>query len=216
MSDPDTTAAKGAGISYPMVNDRQLKAPWAVAVSGIAFAVLFTVALLLVRTQDSTNLVIGGLYLAPFAGLMFIWFIGVIRDQIGVHEDKFFATILFGSGLLFSAILFVAAAVVSTPTFLVEFMGDTEPTADQLDLLHGFGYTLLFALATRPAALFMWVTAAIGMRSGLFPRWLVFLGYALGAVLMFFVTAADGFMLVLPIWVAVTSVLILHRERAAR
>ena len=43
----------------------------------------------------------------PFAGIAFLWFIGVIRDRIGQHEDRFFATVLLGSGLLFVAMLFV-------------------------------------------------------------------------------------------------------------
>ena len=47
-----------------------------------------------------------GLYLVPFAGIAFLWFIGVVRDRIGEREDKFFATVFFGSGLLFVAMLF--------------------------------------------------------------------------------------------------------------
>jgi hypothetical protein len=37
----------------------------------------------------------------PFAGIAFLWFIGVIRDRIGAREDRFFATVFLGSGLLF-------------------------------------------------------------------------------------------------------------------
>jgi len=40
-----------------------------------------------------------------------LWFIGVLRDRLGEREDKFFATVFFGSGLLFLAMLFAAAAV---------------------------------------------------------------------------------------------------------
>ena len=47
--------------------------------------------------------------LVPFAGIAFLWFIGVIRDRIGQHEDRFFATVLLGSGLIFVAMLFVSA-----------------------------------------------------------------------------------------------------------
>lgn len=38
-------------------------------------------------------------------------FIGVLRDRIGAHEDRFFATVFLGSGLLFVGMLFVAAAI---------------------------------------------------------------------------------------------------------
>jgi hypothetical protein len=41
------------------------------------------------------------LYLVPFAGIAFLWFIGVLRDRLGELEDRFFATVFFGSGLLY-------------------------------------------------------------------------------------------------------------------
>jgi hypothetical protein len=39
-----------------------------------------------------------------------LWFIGVLRDRLGQLEDRFFATVFFGSGLLFLAMLFTSAA----------------------------------------------------------------------------------------------------------
>src|SRR6266516_7550062 len=51
------------------------------------------------------------LNLVPFAGIAFLWFIGVLRDRIGEREDRFFATVFLGSSLLFVGMLFVAAAV---------------------------------------------------------------------------------------------------------
>jgi hypothetical protein len=160
--------------------------------------------------------VIGGLYLAPFAGIMFLWFVAVIRDQIGEREDRFFATVFFGSGLLFVGLLFTTAAVVSTPTALVGFLGGAQPSVEGMALLRALGYTLLFALSTRAAAVFMVATATIGIRSGVFPRWFALVGYLLGIVLLVAVSFADWFILVLPAWVAVVSLFILRRERARR
>jgi hypothetical protein len=52
-----------------------------------------------------------GLNLIPFAGIAFLWFIGVIRDRIGAHEDRFFATVL----LLFPAwILAVSIEILAS------------------------------------------------------------------------------------------------------
>jgi hypothetical protein len=200
---------------------RQLRAPWAASIAGLLFSVLFTAALVLVRSQmdetgQSAGIVIGGLYLAPFAGIMFLWFVAVVRDQIGEREDRFFATVFFGSGLLFVALLFTTAAVISTPTALVEFMGGAQPSAEAIALLRALGYTLLFALSTRAAAVFMVATATIGIRSGVFPRWFALVGYLLGVVLLVAVSFVDWFILVLPAWVAVVSLFILRRERARR
>jgi hypothetical protein len=162
--------------------------------------------------EATTAMVIGGLYLAPFAGIMFLWFVAVIRDQIGDREDRFFATVFFGSGLLFVALLFTTAAVVSTPTTLVQFLEAEPLSPESMSLLRAFGYTLLFALATRAAAVFMLATATIGIRSGVFPRWFALVGYLLGFILLVAVSFFDWFILVLPIWVAVVSLFILRRE----
>ena len=49
----------------------------------------------------------------PFAGISFLWFIGVVRDGLGSFEDRFFASVLLGSGLLFLAMMFVATAIAA-------------------------------------------------------------------------------------------------------
>ncbi|MDQ7822286.1 MAG: hypothetical protein RDV48_05780 [Candidatus Eremiobacteraeota bacterium] len=51
--------------------------------------------------------------LMPVAGIAFLWFIGVIRNRMGAHEDRFFATVFFGSGLLFVAMIFSISASVT-------------------------------------------------------------------------------------------------------
>ena len=229
MSGPeDPTAPEPAGSGHPSGSmpiiaeaGRQLRAPWAASIAGILFSVLFTAALVLVRSQSdqpgqNTAVIVGGLYLAPFAGIMFLWFVAVIRDQIGEREDRFFATVFFGSGLLFVALLFTTAAVVSTPAALVEFLGGAQLSAEGQAILRALGYTLLFAMATRAAAVFMLATATIGLRTGVFPRWFALVGVLLGVVLLVAVSFVDWFILVLPAWVAVVSLLILRRERARR
>ena len=209
--------------SIPVLEEagRQLRAPWAASIAGILFSVMFTAALVLVRSQpeqggENTAIMIGGLYLAPFAGIMFLWFVAVIRDQIGEREDRFFATVFFGSGLLFVALLFTTAAVVSTPTTIVELLGETQLSAEGQAILRGLAYTLLFAMSTRAAAIFMIATAVIGMKSGVFPRWFTLVGYLLGLVLLVAVSFLDWVILVLPAWVAVVSLFILRRERTRR
>jgi hypothetical protein len=228
MSDPagrttPAPAAPSRPAGIPVIDEagRQLRAPWAASVAGILFSILFTAALVLVRSQPDdtvhgTAIVIGGLYLAPFAGIMFLWFVAVIRDQIGEREDRFFATVFFGSGLLFVGLLFTTAAVVSTPTTIVEYMGEAQLTPESASLLRALAYTLLFAFATRGAAVFMLATATIGIRSGVFPRWFALVGYLLGFVLLVAVSFNDWFILVLPAWVAVVSLFILRRERSRR
>ncbi len=62
------------------------------------------------------------LNLIPFTGIAFLWFMAVLRNRIGSLEDRFFATVFLGSGLLFVAMLFVCAAVAGAmlESFAVE------------------------------------------------------------------------------------------------
>src|SRR6516165_11536263 len=102
----------------------RLKTPRAAAIAGIVFSVLMISGLLLLRIsiqgnpleadtwlKTSSGTLVRTLYMVPFAGIAFLWFIGVIRDRLGELEDQCFATVFLGSGLLFVAMLFASAAV---------------------------------------------------------------------------------------------------------
>ncbi|HEY4189122.1 MAG TPA: hypothetical protein VGM28_01755 [Candidatus Limnocylindrales bacterium] len=216
-----------------VVAERGARAPWAASVAGLLFAAMFTGSLFLLRGADAYTVgdheinsvfargndlpvVIGGLYLAPFAGIMFLWFVAVIRDQIGEREDRFFATVFFGSGLLFTGMLWIAAAIASAPSVGVRYLGEAPPSAETLDLLRAIVYTVAFVFADRAAAVFMFATATIGLRTGVLPRWFSIVTYLLGTVLLVVVTVFDLAILVLPAWVAALSLLILRREMARR
>ena len=212
----------------------RIRAPWAASIAGLLFALFFTAGLVLIRSsplaaagddarvirlfRDSEDwwLLVGSLYLHPFSGIMFLWFVAVIRDQIGEREDRFFATVFFGSGLLFVASLFVTAAVSGSLVVSVRYLRLGPPTASELDLVRALSYTLLFAISTRAAAVFLISLGTIGLRSGAFPRWFALTGYLLGGLLMVIVTIWDWVVLVLPAWVAVVSLFILRRERGIR
>src|SRR5438128_1374739 len=105
---------------------RAIRTPRAAAVAGIVFSVLFALSFVLlqlavppdsddagawVNDDAKRGAVIIGLQLLPFAGIAFLWFLGVLRDRIGAGEDRFFATVFLGSGLIFVAMFFAAGAV---------------------------------------------------------------------------------------------------------
>jgi hypothetical protein len=107
----------------PLTSAR-MKTPRAAAIAGIIFSVLLTTTLVLLRisvpaispeiqewSAFRSETVVLALNLVPFAGIAFMWFIGVVRDRLGVSEDRFFATVFFGSGILFLAMFFAAASV---------------------------------------------------------------------------------------------------------
>ena len=217
--DPNTTTVD---------RQRGLETPRAAGVAGLAFAVLFIASIVLLRSHPSGAstaaeirdyylgkhagaVSIVGVYLAPFSGIAFLWFIAVLRNLIGDREDRFFATVFLASGLLFVAMLFVAAGVGGALLAAVKFQHEPVPSQDAVVLVRSFAFGFLFIYAMRMAAVFMIVTSTIGLRLGIFPRWLVVTGYGAALVLILNVSYTAGLTLVFPVWVAAVSVLILAR-----
>ena len=124
------------------------------------------------------------LQLLPFAGIAFLWFIGVLRDRIGQHEDRFFATVFLGSGLLFVGTFFVAGSLAAG---LISTAADAGPVG-RLGSVWPFGRRAAATLATvyglRMAAVFTISATTIASRLRLVPRWLAVLGYATAVSLL--------------------------------
>jgi MFS family permease len=202
---------------------RRLSTPRAAALAGVLFAILFGTALTLIRTSVPDDAHRGSAWLdgavghlkvasilMPFAGICFLWFIGVVRDGLGRYEDRFFASVFLGSGLLFLAMVFVSSAVGAALVASRDV-----PAGPGHDELVAFGSVLLTTLsktyALRMGGVFMISLSTIWLKTGLMPRWLIIVTY-LGAVTL--LVAADTTMvltLVFPAWVLLVSVLALVR-----
>jgi hypothetical protein len=224
LTRPETVKTSSSRPSEPASMSRAIRTPRSAAVAGIAFSVLFVLALVLVRSaipKDPTDagkwltdksrreLVLAGLWLVPFAGIAFLWFVGVVRDRIGEAEDRFFATVFLGSGLLFVAMLFITAAFAAG---LVASAGDNVNifhSSDAWEVGRRATYELMTVYAMRMAAVFTIATSTILHRVGLAPRWLVVTGYGTGIVLLLTVSYAPWVELLFPVWVLVLSVYVL-------
>lgn len=202
------------------VTRQRLRTPRAAGVAGIVFSFLLTVAFVLIRFAvpgDASELgawvaddskrtsVLIALNLLPFAGIAFLWFIGVVRDRIGQGEDRLFATVFLGSGLLFVAMLFCTGAVAGA---LVATAQESQ-TAEVWSFGRRVVHSLLIVYAMRMAAVFTISTTTIATRLGLIPRWLTALGLLSGFALLLSVSLLRWVELVFPAWVFVFSVHIL-------
>jgi len=205
-----------AHLSY-----RPLRTPKAAAFAGIAFAVLQITSYYLMQSSipaeslDAEGLarlaqnMSLGLSLLPFAGIAFLWFLGVLRDRLGHLEDQFFSTLFFGSGLLYEAMTFISAAIVGG--LLTVYA--VEPNLLFSGAILPFGQAIVYKFnnvyAIRMAGMFMMVLGTIWVRTGLMPRWLAFLTYATALSLIVGVVFWPWSTLFFPIWVFVISVYIL-------
>ena len=113
---------------------------------------------------------------------------GVLRNRLGAKEDQFLATAFLGSGLLFVVSLFSAAAIAAG---LLEALADGRILLPDSEAYY-FGrrtvYMLLNVFAFKMAAVFMFSTGTIGLRTGFLPRWVALVGYACGLVLLVVIT----------------------------
>jgi|WetSurSiteA1Bulk_404760.scaffolds.fasta_scaffold03432_6 hypothetical protein len=117
---------------------------------------------------DVSFRILMALNMVPFAGIAFLWFIGVIRDLIGEMEDKFFATVFLGSGLLFIAMLFASAAVAGGILASFSTMSREQVTAN-FSFGRSLTYVVLNIFAMKMAGVFMISTFTIGLRTERIP-----------------------------------------------
>jgi hypothetical protein len=199
-----------------------LKAPRAGAIAGIVFSILLIISLVLIRVSvpadpaeagrwlsASGKSVTFALNLLPFAGVAFLWFIGVLRDRMGAQEDRFFATVFLGSGLLFLAMTFASSAVAGGLMMCYGAIPQQLMDSGIYTFARTMSYQFANVYAIRMAGVFMISTCTIAIRIGMFPRWMAFLGYALALVLLLSVGNLYWAPLVFPLWALVISVYVL-------
>ncbi|MFO0912624.1 MAG: hypothetical protein U0795_06690 [Pirellulales bacterium] len=194
-----------------------------IAVAGILFATLFVASFALIHAAVPADprdpgvwmtdpglrrWVSLGLNLVPFAGIAFLWYMAVLRNHIGLLEDRLLATVFLGSGLLFVATLFVCAGV--SRGMLDDFGHLPNPGEDSAyRLARGITYSLMNGFGMRMAAVFMFVTSSIGMKTGVFPRALSVVGFVFGAVLLASIADFVWISLLFPLWALILSVYLL-------
>ncbi len=200
----------------------RLRAPRAAAIAGILFSVLLIASFALLRhsvpadpleagawLRTRANTVALALNLVPFAGIAFLWFMGVLRDRLGAREDPFFATVFLGSGLLFLAMLFFSAAVAGG--IIIAFVAAPESLLGSatFTFARAITYEIMNVYAIKMAGVFMIATSTLALRTGFIARWISFLGYAVAVLLLLSSRYIEGILLVFPLWVLLVSLHIL-------
>ncbi len=149
---------------------------------------------------------------AAVAGIAFLWFIGVVRDQLGDVEDRLFSTVFLGSGLLFLAMLFAGAAA---STSVLELATRPSPDVEVWAFGRDSTVTLVSVYAMRMAAVFTLSVSTVGLRTRAVPRWVAYLGYAVALVLLVAAGEHRWSQIIFPAWVLVLSLVILLTRPSA-
>jgi hypothetical protein len=200
------------------------------AIAGVVYAVLTIIALSLLREfpeaalsddelaawfDDSARQAarILGLNLASIAAIAFLWFVAVIRRRLGNLEDRFFGTVFLGSAILYLAIWMTAAVTLAAPAVAYQLFDGAAMDRGAATLLGGTSGAILLVAGPRVQAVFVFTTSTLFLRSGVVPRWLAFVGYAMGLVMFIVPLVAEPLGVGFPVWVLIASLTILVGRR---
>jgi hypothetical protein len=201
-----------------------LKTPRAAAIAGIIFAVLYGTSRVLLHLAIPPDVIPDTLWLGanagmtsfalnliPFAGIAFLWFIGVIRDLLGEMEDRLFATVFLGSGLLFLVLTFMAGALAGGMLSAI-LQSNTITETGLYTFNRAVLYQIINIYSIRMAGVFMISMGTIWLRTGLMHRGWAYLTFVLALVLLLSIQFSFWVILIFPVWVFLVSVLILIRN----
>jgi hypothetical protein len=199
-----------------------LRTPKAAALAGIAFCLLLMVIIWLLQRSMPGNPLDAGewisansatvtlaLNLVPFAGIAFLWFIGVLRDRLEADEDRFFATVFLGSALVFLAMLFAAAALIGAMILTARSTSPEFLDSATLKFGRAAAFIIMNVYAVKMAGVFMISTSTVLVYTRIAPRWIAFVGYVLALGLLFGSSYVTWSIAALPIWVLLVSTHIL-------
>ena len=155
-----------------------------------------------VKSEATTILAGGWIFMAGCAA--FLWFAVGLRARLAAAEGESgtFSTAAFVGAVLVGALMMltpggeISAAIVAEEQ---EISGSTVAALRHL----GEGY---ISAATLAATLLMVGSAAVALRTGLFPRGWAWFSLALAVVLVIPVIGWAGLLLGLPVWVVGTTV----------
>lgn len=194
-----------------------VRTPRSAGIAGIVFAVIMLFEMTVSRANGFTSgdsewlsdpamdqMGSVAVSLVPFAGIAFLWFIGVVRSRIGDREDRLFSTVFLGSGLLFVMAMFVAAATLAgTAKLYPDGAGPDNPT---VALANALSAEMVATFGLRMAGVFVASACSLGARTGALPRWLIGLGFLTALALLVGSPLSPWLALIFPIWVLIFSI----------
>ena len=185
---------------------REVRSPRSAALAGILFSLLIGASMILLRTgaivdpteidgewldaQSSAAAVV--LVLIPFAGIAFLWFTGVMRDLVGELEDKFFATVFLGSGIILVVMMFVWASAFGAMFATYQVVAGTLNDYDVFFYGTVFANQIISNYFLRMASVYMLSIGSLWTRTKVVPRWLTIVTYIVAVPFLLFAGGLKG------------------------
>jgi hypothetical protein len=201
-------------------------------ICAIAFAVLFFVGVTLPGLPDykatkkypdpaahltsfyashgnRTRLVVAA-YVMALAGLVFLVFLSHLRDRLRRAEGEAGASggLVFGAGAVFVAMSYAGSAAWASIAGDLIFGKQRQPSPDVAGFIPQLGYPLVLIFGMFAAALAVAVTSMSALRTGVFPRWLAYLGFVAAVAMLFSVVFIP--MLLFVVWMIAVGITLLR------
>jgi len=200
---------------------------------GVVFSVLFIVSVVVLQqipgptaTDAEIQAFYGsggaslplfvGLYVMPFAGIAFIWFIVAVRMWVAagaVRQPTILQSNLqLVSGIAFVILAFIASAASTVVAGASQLEGSiVDVNAARQFPIFGRAVTLFFAV--KMAAMYVFTTSMIGRGPGALANWFVVAGFIIGLFLLLSPVFSSSLVLAFPIWVLVLCWFIVRGAR---
>ena len=201
---------------------------WA-PISGLVFVVLMVVGSMLVGDVPSPNAPqheiagyltdsarqthnIIGAYLWTVGALAFLLFLMRLRNDLRRADGGtgFLSNLAFGAGAAFAAVWMVSAATFASVAYAVRLRGAPVSDGDLVRVLPPMGRLLLLLGGGFAGILVLLAASVVILQTGVFGRWLGWLGIVAVIVLLFDVVYRD----ISPfwVWVGIASIVMLTRR----
>jgi uncharacterized membrane protein SirB2 len=201
---------------------------WA-PIAGIVFVVLMVVGSMLVSNVPSPNAPqhqiasyltdsaqqmrnIIGAYLWVVGALTFLVFLVRLRNDLRRAEGGtgYLSNLAFGAGAVFAAAWMIAAATFASVAYAIRLRGAPVTDADLVRVLPPLGRLVLLLGGGFAGILVLLAASAVIIRTGVFARWLGWLGIVAAIVLAFDIIYRD----ISPfwVWVGIASIVMLTRR----
>jgi hypothetical protein len=154
-----------------------------------------------------------GLYLWTVGALAFLWFLTRLRSDLRGAEGGTGAlsNLAFGAEVAFAAVWMVSAAALGSVAYAIALRGAPISNPDLVRVLPPMGGLLLLLGGGFAGLLLLLAASVVILRTGVFPRWLAWLGIVAAIALLFDVIYFN----ILPfwVWVFIASIVMLMRRQ---
>ena len=157
---------------------------------------------------------VAGLYLMPFAGIAFIWYIVALRAWAQGYvrrQNALLSNVQLVAGIIYTTLFFAGAAAISVTASTAQFNDQINP--DLARLFPQYGANLVLVFAMRMASMFVLTTTNIMRASTVMPKWFAWIGYPVAVFLLLTPRSARCSIFVLPLWILAFCTLVALRAR---